>query len=226
MNKLRVCIIGAGLSGLCAAKHLKQKGFSNITVYESTSRLGGVWNFHPDPSHPGALYKNLTTNLPHQLMQFPDFPFPNAPSIDTYPHHSVVLDYLRAYHDHFDLAPYIRYHHKVIKLIPPSLASPSAPPQSLPQWTVYVEDTQSKVTHQETFDSVIVCNGHYTKPHIPDFIGLRRFQKPIVHSQSYREPSRELFEHKCVVVVGYRSSGIDIALDIFSACDDVTLFQV
>ena len=96
MSALRICIIGAGLSGLCAAKHLKQKGFRNITIFENTSRVAGVWNYDPDPNAPNALYHNLTTNLPHPLMQYPDFPFPNADKIARYPHHSIVLDYIKA----------------------------------------------------------------------------------------------------------------------------------
>lgn len=42
MSTLNVCVIGAGTSGLCAAKHALQNGF-NVTVYEQTEVIGGIW---------------------------------------------------------------------------------------------------------------------------------------------------------------------------------------
>jgi cation diffusion facilitator CzcD-associated flavoprotein CzcO len=40
----RVAIIGAGISGLIAAKSLRDEGyFENIKVYERNSQSGGTW---------------------------------------------------------------------------------------------------------------------------------------------------------------------------------------
>jgi cation diffusion facilitator CzcD-associated flavoprotein CzcO len=41
----RVAVIGAGVSGLAAAKHLKYSGFE-VVVYERSSTAGGVWCVH------------------------------------------------------------------------------------------------------------------------------------------------------------------------------------
>ena len=38
----RVAVIGAGVSGLTAAKHLKSRGLE-VVIFERTSRVGGVW---------------------------------------------------------------------------------------------------------------------------------------------------------------------------------------
>lgn len=42
MTKLKIVVIGAGLSGLCSAKYAIQAGHS-VTVYEQTSSVGGTW---------------------------------------------------------------------------------------------------------------------------------------------------------------------------------------
>ncbi|KAI7369575.1 putative flavin dependent monooxygenase [Hortaea werneckii] len=46
-----VCIIGAGPSGLAAAKYLlAEQAFSRVTIYEQRSNVGGIWNYVPLPS--------------------------------------------------------------------------------------------------------------------------------------------------------------------------------
>ncbi|GAB7364772.1 hypothetical protein MBLNU230_g5570t1 [Neophaeotheca triangularis] len=53
-----VCIIGAGPSGLAAAKYLQaERAFSRIQIYEQRSTVGGIWNYVPTSS----------TNTAHNL---------------------------------------------------------------------------------------------------------------------------------------------------------------
>jgi hypothetical protein len=40
-NVAKVCVVGAGLSGLTAAFQLQKKGYTNVTVIEKESRVGG-----------------------------------------------------------------------------------------------------------------------------------------------------------------------------------------
>lgn len=50
-----VAVIGAGISGVCAAAHLLQQGL-RVTVFERSSIAGGVWHYDPrtapDPPYP------------------------------------------------------------------------------------------------------------------------------------------------------------------------------
>ena len=94
----------------------------------------------------------------------------------------------------------------------------------LPKWTVHIENNNN--INKEQFDSIIVCNGHYTKPYIPNFMGLDKFKKTMIHSRYYREPRHDIFDNKCVVIVGYRSSGLDLATEIFFECKNVKMYQV
>lgn len=64
-RKLNVIVIGAGLAGLCAAKHAKLSGHS-VTIYEQRDEIGGQW-FYTDATGldenglnvPSAMYQNL-----------------------------------------------------------------------------------------------------------------------------------------------------------------------
>lgn len=42
MAKLNIVIVGAGLSGICAAKYALHSGHS-VTIYEQSSSVGGTW---------------------------------------------------------------------------------------------------------------------------------------------------------------------------------------
>lgn len=46
-SKTKVCVVGAGPAGLCAAKHLleKQEKF-DVTVFEQSGDLGGIWRYN------------------------------------------------------------------------------------------------------------------------------------------------------------------------------------
>jgi cation diffusion facilitator CzcD-associated flavoprotein CzcO len=56
-----VCIIGAGVGGLCAAIQLKRKlGLASFTVFDRAHDIGGVWLANKYPGcqvdTPGAVY--------------------------------------------------------------------------------------------------------------------------------------------------------------------------
>lgn len=60
--------------------------------------------------------------------------------------------------------------------------------------------------HSEVFDAVLVANGHYTEPHLPDIPGAAAFPGLLLHSHNYRRPER--FKGQHVAVVGASYSGV------------------
>ncbi|CAG5075607.1 Similar to At1g12200: Flavin-containing monooxygenase FMO GS-OX-like 2 (Arabidopsis thaliana) [Cotesia congregata] len=79
-KKIKICVIGAGAAGLCAIRHLSNDLISfEPAVFEQSEVIGGTWVYsektQADLGHPihSSMYKNLRTNLPLQLMNFPDF---------------------------------------------------------------------------------------------------------------------------------------------------------
>ena len=75
----KVAIIGAGPSGLSAAKHLLDQGITNLIIYEKSNKIGGVWRY-TDPSEKYAtpMYRNLKINVPAECMGFIDMPLKTA----------------------------------------------------------------------------------------------------------------------------------------------------
>ncbi|KAK6185960.1 hypothetical protein SNE40_008086 [Patella caerulea] len=218
---MRVAVIGAGAAGLCAVRHLiaKPKTFQ-VVGFEQGDRVGGTWIYTDKkgqdeyglPIH-SSMYKNLRTNLPKEVMAFPDFPFDkNLPS---FVRHEDVLKYLEDYAEHFDLYPFIKFRTHVVQLLPKKCESKLS-------WEI-TYNTLSDVNKSQTdqFDAVIVCNGHYSVPIIPNIAGLDSFKGEIIHSHLYRDA--ETMRNKRVVCLGAGASGQDIAIEISSTAKMVFL---
>lgn len=84
------------------------------------------------------------------------------------------------------------------------------------KWSVKVRDLQSDAVEIESFDAVMVCNGHYFEPRIPSIPGQKVFAGKQIHSHDYRVP--EFFDGKNVVVMGAGPSGT------YDVIREITLF--
>ena len=144
-------------------------------------------------------------------MAFPDYPFPTAAGADnlkdqSFLHHRDVLTYLENFASDHNLYPYIRFN-TLVKGI-------SHDPEKVPSWNVTVQDINNGQTTSSRFQAVIVANGHYSKPSIPDLPGIESFEGLVLHSHDYRTP--QMFTDKTVAVLGAAASGSDIGLEIAS----------
>ena len=206
-EKRRVAVIGAGVSGLAAAKCLLDEGLEAV-VYEQAAQIGGLWNYDEDqPDGGGVMYRSLRTNTSRQTLPFSDFPLPE--SAPDYPHRSEVLQYLRDYSAHFRL-------HRSIQL---NTEVESVEPAAKDRWTVRARSGEETTT--DTFDAVVVCSGRDHYPQMPVLPGTDTFAGQVLHSSRYNGP--EAFAGKRVVVAGVGSSGVDIATELSSVAQQVWL---
>ena len=109
-----VCIIGAGSSGVAAAKALKQKGVA-FECFEIGSDIGGMWRYENDNGQSSA-YRSLHIDTSRGNLGYPDHPIP-----DRYPDflsHAQVLEWLESYADRFDLKRHFRFRCKVESVTP------------------------------------------------------------------------------------------------------------
>jgi cation diffusion facilitator CzcD-associated flavoprotein CzcO len=132
-----VAIIGAGPSGLAAAKFGLEAGF-HVTVFEASDRIGGQW--HTTAPHSGV-WPGMHTNTSRAMTAFSDLPAP--PEHPLHPAAEQVHAYLEAYADRFDLLEHVRFETRVREV--------------RPGWTV----------DEEPFDAVVVASGRFHKPRLP-----------------------------------------------------------
>ncbi|XP_041093415.1 flavin-containing monooxygenase FMO GS-OX-like 4 [Polyodon spathula] len=224
-GKLRVAVIGAGAAGLCAARHVLARGgsFSPPTVFELSERVGGTWVYEERVGKDqrgrtvhSSMYRDLRTNIPKEVMAFPDFPFEKR--LPSFVHHSEVRRYLEQYCQHYRLREHIQFGTSVESVKPVATEKGW---RGL-AWDVTTSDvTGTKDTTTERFDAVMVCNGHFFDPYIPPIPGLENFKGTLMHSHDYRCP--EPFAGQSVLLLGAGLSGLDIAQELSAVTRPVTL---
>jgi cation diffusion facilitator CzcD-associated flavoprotein CzcO len=182
----RVCIVGAGIAGLVTAKVLQQDGI-DVVVFEKERELGGVWSS-------SRTYPGLRANNSRETYAFSDFPYPDT--ADEFPTAEQIRAYLYAYTDRFGLRPLIRLSTEVITIA-----------REASRFQVVVRTSGKPMTLD--FDFVVVCNGVFSEPHVPQFDGQERFRGSILHSSQLTDP--QVLLGKRVIVVGAGKSALDCA---------------
>ena len=106
-----VAVIGAGSSGIAAAKALHERGVP-FTCFEASDRVGGNWVFG-NKNGMSAAYRQLFINTSRDRMEYSDYPMPK--SYPDFPHHTQIAAYFDAYVDHFGFRDRIRFETKVAR---------------------------------------------------------------------------------------------------------------
>ncbi|MGB2238477.1 MAG: NAD(P)-binding domain-containing protein [Pseudomonadales bacterium] len=194
-----IAIIGAGAAGLAAASVLQRD--HKITLYEQSAQIGGLWN--ADAKYEKTpIYPSLRTNLPMQLMQYPNFDYarlfdPSEPEeLYNYPSYTRVLSYLEAFTKEHALSQKIHLNKKISRLAPVEEG-----------WDLHFADGQLG-----SADAVVVCNGHYSEPNLPVLEGIETFQGRIMHAKDYQKPDD--FKGKQVLIWGGNASALDLVREI------------
>jgi NADPH-dependent 2,4-dienoyl-CoA reductase/sulfur reductase-like enzyme len=186
----RCCVIGAGPSGIAAAKHLLQVGLRDVVVYDRGRKVGGNWVFDPGPSH-SSVFETTHIISSRTLSEYSDYAFPAG--VADYPGHRELQAYFEGYARRFGVLSHIRFGTEVASAVPDGEG-----------WRVSLGDGTT-----ERFDFLLVANGHHWDPRMPDYPG--RFTGELLHSHSFK--SAAPFRGKRVLVVGGGNSACDIAVE-------------
>ena len=108
----KYCIIGAGNSGLTAAKNLKQQGIA-YDIFEREDGIGGNWYYGRPNS---SVYRSIHLISSKPLTEYTDFPMPA--DYPDYPSHEQVLAYFNAYARHFAIERDIQLNTEVTRVEP------------------------------------------------------------------------------------------------------------
>ena len=194
-----VAIIGAGPSGLAAARNLDRQGVPWVG-FELADDVGGLWNIDSPRS---TVYASAHLISSARTTEFAEFPMP-ADTPD-YPDHRRLLAYFRDFADHFGLRDRFRFGAEVVRAEPLSDERDSG-------WRLAVRAVkggEGPEADAGEFSALVIANGTLSEPKIPEFAG--HFSGELRHTSRYKYP-RELAD-KRVLVVGGGNSGCDIAVD-------------
>jgi len=196
-NHQKVCIVGAGSSGIAACQVLGARGIE-FDCFEKGSMIGGNWRYENDNGTSSA-YRSLHINSARKLMSFKSFPMPE--DYPDYPSHFQVAKYFDDYAERFGLNEKIAFNSEVIAAEPAGEG-----------WEVTIEDADGDRRSQR-YRAVIVANGHHWKPRWPEppFPGADSYAGEQMHVHHYREP--DVLEGKRVLVLGIGNSAVDVAVE-------------
>ena len=193
---MKVCIIGAGSSGITAAKSLKESGIA-FDCFEKGSNIGGNWRYNNDNGMSSA-YRSLHINTNRVVMAYSDFPMPNE--YPMFPHHSHIVKYFESYVDNFGVRSHIQFNTEVLAVTRNADGS-------------YHVKTDK---NEDNYRAVLVCNGHHWNARFPEPAFPGTFTGEVLHSHYYREP--EQIYKKDLLVVGIGNSAVDIACEAARQC--------
>lgn len=183
----KYCIVGAGSSGLAAAKNLKAHDIP-FDVIEIEDGVGGNWYYGKPRS---SVYRSTHLISSKPLTEYTDFPMPAH--YPDYPSQAQVWEYLRSYTKAFGLYETIEFNTAVERI-----------EKAGDCWDVTLSNHQTR-----RYRGVIIANGHNWDPKYPNYSG--HFDGVILHSAHYKTP--EVLRDKRVLVVGAGNSGCDIAVE-------------
>lgn len=190
----RVCLIGAGSSGIAVVKAFADANI-DFECFEKSDRVGGNWVFG-NKNGMSAAYEGLYINTSRERMQYADYPMPS--SYPDFPHHTQIAAYFDDYVDHFDLRRRITFETSV-----EHAELEGREPQ---RFCLHLSNGE-----QRTCDMLLVANGHHWDPLGPEPALPGTFAGRQLHAHDYR--SKDELRGKRVVVVGMGNSAMDIAVE-------------
>ena len=190
----RTCIIGAGSSGIAAAKALLDRGIP-FDCIEKSDQIGGNWVFG-NRNGMSAAYRDLFINVSRERMAYADYPMPT--SYPDFPHHTHIKEYFDNYVDHFGLREHITFETGV----------EHARKREDGAWEITLDTGETR-----HYDALLVANGHHWDARWPEpsFPGADTFEGKQLHAHSYVDNS--IFAGKDVVILGMGNSAMDIAVE-------------
>lgn len=209
-----VCIVGAGPSGLVAAKHFLHhpsgSGFS-VTVFDKQPRIGGLWPLEKNDGA-GMVHPLMVANQSRHTVQFSDLAWEeDAPQL---PRAWQVGRYLQRY-----LERYCAFEEERFRLrLGWEVNSVHRDAKGGKRWLVAAK-SENGIDAEYEFDYLVIASGFFGKPAIPP--SLRNISgPPVIHSSGYRDLETLLApsdaKGRKILVVGGQMSGVEIAGTIAS----------
>ncbi|EXJ82626.1 hypothetical protein A1O3_06439 [Capronia epimyces CBS 606.96] len=200
-KKMRIAVLGAGVSGLNFFKFAEDK-LKNVEIicYEKNADIGGTWY---ENRYPGC-----ACDIPSVVYQFPWRP---APWSKYYSYSPEIWEYLKKVEEenHF-LEKYVKLRHRIISL---------SWDDEIAQWAIRVQDLETGREFEDHADVVLDGGGILNNWKWPDIPGLHDFKGTLLHSAQWSQDTD--LAGKRVALLGAGSSAVQILPNIYEQVDKV-----
>ena len=201
-----VLIVGAGLSGVGAAHHLRDRcPHKTFAILEARDAIGGTWDLF---RYPGIRSDSDMYTLGYSFRPWEE---PKAIADG-----SSIRDYIRDAAREGGIEQHIRLGHRVIRA---AWSSDDA------RWTVDVERTDTGETVRMTASFLFACAGYYRydEGYTPELPGLERFGGQVIHPQHWPEDLD--YAGKRVVVIGSGATAVTLVPAMAARAEHITMLQ-
>jgi monooxygenase len=203
---LDVLIVGAGLSGVGAAAHLRRRcPWASFALFEARHAVGGTWDLF---RYPGIRSDSDMHTLGYALR-----PWEGEAAIAS---GASILQYIKDTATEAGIDEHIRFGHRIVR------ADWSAGDA---RWRVVAERSDTGATVELTASFIVSCTGYYRydRGYQPDFAGTETFSGTIVHPQAW--PPDLDYADRRVVVIGSGATAVTLVPALAATARHVTMLQ-
>lgn len=220
----RICIIGAGMSGMLMAIKLIKAGHTNFKIYERASTVGGTWR---ENRYPGVACDVASFAYCYPFEPNPDWSrrFSGGPEIYEYFKKTAVK---------YGLIDYIQFNTEVLKAefkdsrwhiqATKNFTSNEGGSSSVKSIVEEQQDSSAlEITETEVFDLFIAATGPLNKRKYPKIEGLESFAGERFHTADWNDEYD--LNDKRIGVIGTGSSSVQMLSPLAHTGKQVNLFQ-
>ena len=200
-----ILIVGAGLSGIGAACHLRKHcPDKTMAIIEARDRPGGTWDLFR--------YPGIRSDSDMHTLGYSFAPWQEDRSIADGP---AILAYLKNVANSHGIDRMIRYGLRV------AAADWSTEDD---RWLVHIRDQQDR-SQTLSCHFLYMCAGYYSyeEGYTPAFPGRERFHGEIVHPQDWHPGV--VWQNRRVVVIGSGATAVTLVPELADQAADVTMVQ-
>jgi cation diffusion facilitator CzcD-associated flavoprotein CzcO len=199
-----VLIIGAGISGIGAAYHLKtRRRRTPFAVLEGRDSIGGTWSLFR--------YPGIRSDSDMPTFGFGFKPWTHRKAIAD---GHVIMEYLQQTVTENGLAEHIRFGYRVLR---------AAFSSSAGRWTVTAQHGDEAVTFTARFLFLGTGYYDYEAGYTPEFTGVEDFEGRVIHPQHW--PLDLDYTGKRVIVIGSGATAVTLIPAMADKADHVTMLQ-
>ncbi len=193
----KICIVGAGMSGMLMAIKLKKAGLTDFVIYEKAGKVGGTWR---ENRYPGVACDVASFSYCYAFEPNPDWSRRFSPGPE-------IQRYFEGVAEKYQLHPFIRFNTTV-----------TSATFKDKKWHVETSDGEIEV-----FDFYVAASGPLNRKKYPDIQGLDTFAGKVFHTADW-DDNYEV-KGKRIGVIGTGSSAVQSIGPLSDVCSKLTIFQ-